>query len=104
MFIFIYLIFTIVIEATLLALLMGRWNSQKQIVFILANMCSWSVLHILWVHYDINIWFLEFSVTVFEGLALFLVAKLGIQKSFIYAFITNSASLGIGIIIHGLPQ
>jgi hypothetical protein len=104
MFIFIYLVFTIVIETTLLALLMGSWNSQKQIVFILANMCSWSVLHILWVQYDINIWFLEFSVTIFEALALFFVAKLALQKSFMFAFVTNSASLGIGILMNGLPQ
>jgi hypothetical protein len=103
MYIFIYLFWTIVIECTILALILRGWRKQELLIFLLANLCSWSILHILWLHFEFNIWLLEFLVTVFEALVLFYVANLPPQKSLLYALLTNSASLGTGIIINGLP-
>jgi hypothetical protein len=67
-------------------------------------MCSWSILHVLWYLYGFNIWGLECGAAIFEALALFYVAQIAYRKAFKFAFLTNSASLGIGILILGLPQ
>ena len=104
MILLIYLLLTIVIEGAVLALLSRGWHQHQQLVLLLANACSWSALQILWRNYGVNIWVLECAVVLFEALALFYVAQLPLHKSFIFAFLTNAVSLGIGILIHGIPQ
>ena len=101
--IFVYLLLTIVIEGVLLALLMRGWHRYTQVVLLLANASSWSVLQILWRSFNVNIWILECFVVLFEGIALRYVAQISPKKSFLFAFLTNAGSLGIGIIIHGIP-
>jgi hypothetical protein len=102
--IFVYLIWTIGIEGAVLLILMRGWRTHAQAVMLLASACSWSVLQVLWRDYDVNIWLMECSVTLFEGIILSLVAQIPYQKAFLFSFLTNAASLGIGILIHGLPE
>jgi len=102
--IFVFLLWTIGIEGAVLLLLMRGWKTKVQVVMLWANACSWSVLQVLWRDYDVNIWLLECSVTLFEGLILGLVVQLPFHKATLFSFLTNAASLGIGILIHGLPQ
>ena len=104
MILLIYLLLTIAIEGAVLALLSRGWHQQQQLVLLLANACSWSTLQILWRNYAANIWILECSVFIFEAIALFYVAQLPLRKSFIVAFITNAVSLGVGLLIHGIPK
>jgi len=101
--IFAYLLLTIALEGAALAILMRKVSLFPQAVLALANCFTWPLLQVLWRNVGINIWLLEFSVAVVEGLILLLLLQPGKKHAWAYAFTVNAVSLGVGILLHGLP-
>lgn len=102
--IFLFFILTVLIEIPILIwLLKGKRKNIIAIGFLL-NLFTWSTLHLLYLHFNVNINLLEFAVAITEGILLQIYFKNGWPKSFYISFLANSITYLTGILIYELNK
>lgn len=98
--IFLFFLLTIIIEIPILLWLLNYNKKELMSIGILINLFTWSSLHIFFLHYNVNLNFLEFCVGICEGILLQLFFLNGWSKSFSVSFFANGMSYVMGLLIH----
>ena len=102
--IFLFFLLTVTIEIPILILLLkGKRNEIIGIGFLI-NLFTWSTLHLLYLHYNVEINLLEFGVAITEGILIQLFLRNGWSKSFSVSFLVNSITYLTGILIYELNK
>jgi hypothetical protein len=94
-----YFVFTLLIEMPLvLWLVNGNWK-EKLLVGFLLNLFTWTLLHLIYLNTNANIYVLEISVALVEAVGYQLFFKNGWVKSMLIAFLANGLSYGVGLLM-----
>jgi hypothetical protein len=99
------LLLTLLIELPIIALFFKRRKRPVALMYgLLVNLISWTIAHILKISTDINIYLIEITVVIGEGIGLWLLTECGWKKGFLMSIIANSISFLATSLIHFDPD
>lgn len=94
-----YFLLTVVIEVPVIILMVSGNMKEKILIAFLLNLFTWPLLHVLFYYTNMNIYFMEISIAVTEGVGYWLFFKNTFVKSIVAGFVANGLSYGIGLLI-----
>ncbi len=92
----------ILIELPIIALFFKRKKRQAALgMALLINIISWSVTHIVFFTFDINMYYVAVVLAIGEAIAFHFLLPCNWKKAFIISLIVNSLSFSI---THAIPE
>lgn len=87
---------TILIELPIIALFFKRRKRQVALgMALLINIISWSITHIIFFTFDINMYYVAVVLAIGEAIAFHFLLPCNWKKAFIISLIVNSLSFSI---------
>lgn len=92
---------TVLVELPIIALFFNRKKRQAALgMALLINIVSWSVTHIIFFTFDINMYFVAIILAIGEAIAFHFLLPCNWKKAFIISVIVNILSFSI---THAIP-
>jgi len=86
----------ILIELPIISLFFKRKKRQAALgMALLINIVSWSLTHIIFFSFDINMYYVAFVLAIGEAIAFHFLLPCSWKKAFIISLIVNSLSFSI---------
>lgn len=97
-----YFLLTLLIELPVVWLFFRGEAREALIAGFLLNLFTWPLLHVLLFYTQINVNVLELGVAITESIGYKIMMNCNWKKAILLAFIANTASYGIGLLINNL--